>query len=179
MSDMLKGALFSMFASLGIAPERVLDLYAGTGSLGIEALSRGAKWAEFVEKQAPACQVIRSNLSHTRLTERAQVHQMDVGAFVSRSTAGHPFDLVLLDPPYADPDLVPTLQRVAMSPLVQSDGVIAIGHSPRVELPDELGEFARLRFRCHGDSCFSIYERPLPDVAEDEPPADSREDSTR
>lgn len=161
MNDKLKGALFSMFASLGIEPARVLDLYAGTGSLGIEALSRGAEWADFVEHQGAACGVIRANLAHTRLTKRARVHQMDVAGFVSRGSNEDPYDLVLLDPPYADSDLVPSLQRVADSPLVQSDGVIAIGHSPRVSLPDQLGSFERLRLRCHGDSCFSIYERPL------------------
>lgn len=161
MNDKLKGALFSMFASLGIEPARVLDLYAGTGSLGIEALSRGADWADFVDLQAAACEVIRANLDHTRLRARARVHRMDVSHFVSSAFNGGGYDLVLLDPPYADPDLLTILQRVADSPLVQCDGVIAIGHSPRVSLPEELGPFHRIRFRCHGDSCFSIFERPM------------------
>ena len=167
MNDKIKGALFSMLASLGIEPERVLDLYAGTGSLGIEALSRGAESADFVDHQTAACDVIRQNLAHTRLAKRARIHQVDVAKFLTRGVSGAPYDLVLLDPPYADPDLLPTLRRVAVSPLVQSDGVIAIGHSPRVALPDQLEEFHRLRLRCHGDSCFSIYERPSPATVND------------
>lgn len=178
MNDKLKGALFSMLASLGIAPERVLDLYAGTGSLGIEALSRDALWAEFVDKQAQACGVIRANLAHTKITERARVHQMDVRQFVSQA-AGPAFDLVLLDPPYADPELLATLAQVASSPLVQSDGVIAIGHWPRITLPDEVGPFARLRLRCHGDSCFSIYERPPRDGNGEASPASPGEETGR
>lgn len=161
MNDKLKGSLFSTFASLGIDPIRVLDLYAGTGSLGIEALSRGAEWADFVDQQAAACGVIRANLAHTRLTHRAHVHRMDVANFLASGSRDSAYDLVLMDPPYADPALVTTLQRVAASALVQSDGVIAIGHSPRVSLPDQFGQFERLRLRCHGDSCFSIYERPV------------------
>lgn len=160
MNDKLKGALFSSFASLGITPQRVLDLYAGTGSLGIEALSRGAAHAEFVDQQAAACSVIRANLAHTRYTEVSRVHQLSVPSFLSRPT-GEPFDLVILDPPYEDPEIVATLNRVAASPLVQSGGIIAIGHSPRVTLPDNLSHFVRLRHRCHGDSCFSIYEWPV------------------
>ncbi len=159
MNDKLKGALFSSFASLGIEPKRVLDLYAGTGSLGIEALSRGAQRAEFVDQQAAACAVIRANLAHTRYTDVSRVHQLSVPSFLLR-TSEEPFDLVILDPPYEDPAVLTVLHQVAASPLVQSDGIIAIGHSPRVTLPERLGEFVRLRHRCHGDSCFSIYERP-------------------
>lgn len=178
MNDKLKGALFSMLASLGIAPERVLDLYAGTGSLGIEALSRGATWAEFVDKQAQACDVIRANIAHTKVTGRTLVHQMDVRKFVSQAS-GPAFDLVLLDPPYADPDLLATLAQVAASPLVQSDGVIAIGHWPRITLPEQVGPLARLRLRCHGDSCFSIYERSPRDGNGEASPASPGEETGR
>jgi 16S rRNA (guanine966-N2)-methyltransferase len=162
MADKIKGALFSTLASLGAAPERVLDLYAGTGSLGIEALSRGAEWADFVEQSAAAAAVVRANLAHTKFTERARVHQQAVLAFVQQSERARPaapaYDLVLLDPPYADPAIVPTLTRVGDSSLVQSSTIVAIGHSPRVGLPEEAGRLRRLRARCHGDSCFSIYE---------------------
>lgn len=161
MADKIKGALFSSLASLGVVPERVLDLYAGTGSLGIEALSRGADRADFVEQNAAAAAVVRANLAHTKLGDRAAVHHLPVAAFLRQAEAGQrsdPYDLVILDPPYADPEIVPTLGRLAASPLVQSGTVVAIGHSPRVALPDALGRLRRLRERCHGDSCFSIYE---------------------
>ena len=160
MADKIKGALFSMLGSLGVEPERVLDLYAGTGSLGIEALSRGAARAEFVEQNAAAAAVIRANLAHTRYDGAARVHQTPVASFLRQQRAPDeaPYDLVIMDPPYADPEIVPTLERVGASPLVQSGTVVAVGHSPRVDLPARLGRLVRLRDRCHGDSCFSVYE---------------------
>jgi 16S rRNA (guanine966-N2)-methyltransferase len=156
MADKIKGALFSMLASMGAEIDRVLDLYAGTGSIGIEALSRGASHVDFVEQNAAACAVIRANLEHTRFTAQARIHPMPVTSFVSRGEP--PYDFVVLDPPYADPAIVDTLTKVAGSSLVQSGTIVAIGHSPRVSLPDLIGCMALHRRRCHGDSCFSVYE---------------------
>lgn len=168
MADKIKGALFNALASLGVEPDRILDLYAGTGSVGIEALSRGATSAEFVEHNRDAVAVIRGNLETTGFARRAQVHQQSVGAFIA-SRHG-PYDFVALDPPYADPEIITTLERLEASALVQSGAIIVIGHSPRVELPDRIGSLECLRHRCHGDSCFSIYEVIDPG---DDPPAGS------
>jgi 16S rRNA (guanine966-N2)-methyltransferase len=156
MTDKIRQALYNTLASLGVEPDRVLDLYAGTGSIGIEALSRGATWADFVDQSAAACAVIRANLQHTKYRDVSRVHQMPVATFLNRKEA--PYDLVILDPPYADPDIIPILLRVADAPLVQSGTIVVVGHSPRVTLPDQSGRLTRLRLRCHGDSCFSIYE---------------------
>jgi 16S rRNA (guanine966-N2)-methyltransferase len=160
MQDKIKEALFSMLWSLGVEPDRVVDLYAGTGGIGIEALSRGATWADFVDQHAAACKVVRENLALTGFTERSRVHQTAVSAFVDRSR--EPYDLVILDPPYADPEIEATLKQIGTSSLIQSGTIVAIGHSPRVKLPEEMGRLSRLRERCHGDSCFSIYEADLP-----------------
>jgi 16S rRNA (guanine966-N2)-methyltransferase len=92
-----------LFASLGdrVVGARVLDLYAGTGALGIEALSRGASWAAFVERSRRAARTIRDNLERTRLASRAAVRVVDVNRFVmSDNKSIGPFDLCLLDPPY-------------------------------------------------------------------------------
>jgi 16S rRNA (guanine966-N2)-methyltransferase len=162
MADRVREALFSMLASLGVDPVRVLDLYAGTGGIGIEALSRGADAADFVERNPAAAAVVRANLAHTRYTDVTRVYQEAVSAFLSRAERGAaetaPYDLIVMDPPYADPDLVATLERVGRSPLVESTTILAIGHSPRVTLPEQAGRLIRLRERCYGDSCFSIYE---------------------
>lgn len=156
MADKIKEAAFSMLASMRVRPDRVLDLYAGSGSVGIEALSRGASWVDFVEQAADACAVIRDNLQTTKFAEQAQVHQMPVGAYLLRATT--PYDFVIMDPPYADPDIVATLSALAGSRAVEDGTVILIGHSPRVELGEQIDALQRLRQRCHGDSCFSIYE---------------------
>jgi len=174
MAERVKGALFSMLASLGVAPHRVLGLYAGTGGIGIEALSRGAEWADFVEQNPAACAVVRANVAHTKFGDRARVHRLPVAAFLAR--AGTPYDLIVMDPPYADPEIVPILERLAASALVQSGTIVAVGHSPRVALPETAGRLATLRRRCHGDSCFAIYEAdldPETDMATDQTQPDA------
>jgi 16S rRNA (guanine966-N2)-methyltransferase len=93
-----------LFSSLGPAVDgaRVLDLYAGTGAMGIEALSRGAERAVLVERNRLALRTIRENLERTRLAGRADVRQADVARMLmGDDTFGGPFDLVLADPPYA------------------------------------------------------------------------------
>jgi 16S rRNA (guanine966-N2)-methyltransferase len=168
MQDKIKEALFSMLASLGVDAERVADIYAGTGSIGIEAISRGATRCDFVDQHAAACKVVRENLRRCRFEDRSSVTQSTAGAFIAR--AHEPYDLVILDPPYADPAIKETLTQLAASSLIQSGTIVAIGHSPRVVLPEDVGRLGRLRHRCHGDSCFSIYEADLPaaEPAEDE-----------
>ncbi len=121
VSDRAREGLFSSVA-LEIPDARVLDLYAGTGAMGIEALSRGAEHAVFVDRAYQASAAIHDNLDRTRLAERATVVTQDVSTFVAHApeTDG-PFDLVLLDPPY---DLVTSeLEGVlaALGPKVLSD----------------------------------------------------------
>jgi 16S rRNA (guanine966-N2)-methyltransferase len=156
MADKIREAAFSMLASLGVQPERVLDLYAGSGSVGVEALSRGASSADFVEQNGAACAVIRDNLRVTGFEDRATVHQTSVGSFLAR--VADPYDFVIMDPPYADPEIVDTLASLEASRAIENGTILLIGHSPRVELPEQVGLLRCLRHRCHGDSCFSIYE---------------------
>jgi 16S rRNA (guanine966-N2)-methyltransferase len=157
MADKIKGALFNALASLDVQPVRILDLYAGTGNIGIEALSRGGEWADFVDKGREQTRVIRGNLATTGFADRAAVHQTGVATFIA-SYRGEPYDFVILDPPYADPDILDTLEAVGNSGLVQSGTIVVIGHWPRIDMPDRIGRLECLRNRCHGDSCFSIYE---------------------
>jgi 16S rRNA (guanine966-N2)-methyltransferase len=160
MQDKIKEALFSMLESLGVEVDRVADIYAGTGSIGIEAISRGATWGDFVDQNASACKVVRENVKRCRFEDRSRVYQSGAAAFIARDHA--PYDLVILDPPYADPEIEAIMTQLAASSLIQSGTIVAIGHSPRVALPEDIGRLGRLRHRCHGDSCFSIYEADLP-----------------
>ncbi|MCX2727314.1 16S rRNA (guanine(966)-N(2))-methyltransferase RsmD [Thermomicrobium sp. 4228-Ro] len=157
MADKIREALFAMLDSLGIRPRRVLDLYAGSGAVGIEALSRGAEWVDFVERSAAACAVIRDNLASTGFAERAAVHCTTVQAFLRRPPRGEPYDFVIMDPPYADPTIHETMVAVAHSPHVGDGTILVIGHSPRVPMPERLNGLEQLRDRCHGDSCVAIY----------------------
>jgi 16S rRNA (guanine966-N2)-methyltransferase len=166
MTDRLKTSLFDTLVPYGIAGARVLDLYAGSGSLGIEMLSRGAEWCDFVEQSASVCRVIRENLEITQLADRARVHQMAVARFLSMRDAREgvssspQYDIITLDPPYADPDISNTLEALALAPLLPRDGLLVIGHANRVKLADEYGRgrIKRVRHRAMGDSAFSIYE---------------------
>ncbi len=163
MTDRLKTSLFDTLVPFGIAGARVLDLYAGSGSLGIEMLSRGAEWCDFVEQNAAVCRVIRENLESTRLAERGKVHQMPVDRFLqtmSRVSDLLPYDIIALDPPYADPEIKATLEAVAAWPGLAEDGLVVIGHAIQVELADSYGEgrIQRVKHRVMGGSAFSIYE---------------------
>lgn len=164
MADKIKGALFNMMLSLGIEPERILDLYAGTGNIGIEALSRGGTSADFVDQGREQCAVIRENLATTGFDKISRVHQKSVMSFIQSGSATGPYDTVILDPPYAAPDIIETLEGLAASRLVQSGTIVILGHWPRLDLPDTIGRMECLRHRCHGDSCFSIYEVADPDA---------------
>lgn len=168
MADKIREALFSMLASLGVAAERVLDLYAGTGSVGIEALSRGATWCDFVEQNGAAARVVRENLAAVGFADRGRVHQTTALAFVRGAVA--PYDLVIVDPPYADPDIISTLEEISYSPAVRDGTIVVLGHWPRLHLPERIGRLMKVRGRCHGDSCFAVF-----DVVggQEEPAADS------
>jgi 16S rRNA (guanine966-N2)-methyltransferase len=180
MTDRLKVSLFDTLMPYGIGGARVVDLYAGSGSLGIELLSRGADWCDFVEQNAGVCRIIEDNLRTTMLSERARVHKMPVRRFLamkgvasssedSRETsqrANGPldsaaeYDIIILDPPYADEEIESTLEIIADSSLLAEDGILVIGHATRVNLADDYGEgkLSRVRHREMGGSAFSIYE---------------------
>ncbi len=165
MTDKIREAVFNSLASLGVFPERMADLYAGTGAIGIEALSRGADHVDFVDMGRDQVAVIRDNLRTTGFADKAKVHQVSVAAYIER--AKDAVDFIVLDPPYADPEIIPVMHTLASSKLVQSGTIVVLGHSPRVQPPDQIGSLVALRHRCHGDTCFSIYENVVPDPDED------------
>lgn len=109
VADRAREGLFSSLA-LEVPDARVLDLFSGTGAMGIEALSRGAQNAVFVDRAYEASAAVHDNLDRTRLADRATVVTREVGAFLAGTAPGGPFDLVMVDPPY-DID-APELERV-------------------------------------------------------------------
>lgn len=159
-ADKIKGALFAMLDSLyGVEGARVLDLYAGTGALAIEALSRGASWADLVEQNRAACAVIRENLAHTKCIDRAAVHCLAVRTALSAPyfTQGRAYDIILLDPPYADPEIGHVMAVTAGSNLLTDDTVVVLEHARRFAVDEAYGRLHLLKTRCHGDTCLSIF----------------------
>ena len=154
-SDLVRGAIFSALESMGADLGRVLDLYAGSGALGIEALSRGAAWCDFVEKDARACAAIRENLSKTGFAEQASVHCVSVERAAARLDG--PYTLVLADPPYAQ-DAASALDALAEAGFVEAGRtVLALEHSSREEAPERLAGLRHTKTLRHGDSAVSIY----------------------
>ncbi len=158
MLDKVKESLFSVLEGYGRIRGRVLDLYAGTGSIGIEFLSRGAAEADFVEQSAHVCSIIRDNLAHTKLEQYGRVHTMPVERFLNGQRGVGHFDYIMMDPPYADPAIERTIGLVAQTRVGRPGALLVVGHSPRVILADSYPGLSRIKFRRLGDSCFSIYE---------------------
>ena len=136
-SEKVKESLFSAI-QFDVEGRRVLDLFAGSGQLGIEALSRGASGCVFVDKNTDAVKIIRQNLQNTGLAASAQVLGTDALTYLTRP--GDRFDLVFLDPPYAAELLVPALTKVA--PLVNDGGIIVCETEDGMELPQRVDRFA-------------------------------------
>jgi 16S rRNA (guanine966-N2)-methyltransferase len=155
-SDLVRGAIFDILVSLGADSTRVLDLYAGSGALGIEALSRGAHWCDFVEQDRAACAIIRENLALAGFQERGQVHCLPVEKALNRLRG--PYDLVLMDPPYGGEGAEAVVARVAGSPLVGSGSTLVVEHPWRRLPADHWGPFALVSRKRHGDTGVSIYQ---------------------
>jgi len=144
-----------MLESLDSDWSSVLDLYAGTGSLGIEALSRGAGWADFVEHDPKCCATIKENLENARLAAQAHVYYCDVIKAISFLKRA--YGIILMGPPYADSSVTGIIERLSMSCLVGSDTTIVVQHSLRLPLSSAYGDFHLVKDRHHGDTCISIY----------------------
>lgn len=158
MLEKVRGSLFSVLQGYVDFPDlRVLDLYAGSGSLGIEALSRGAAWCDFVEINGGACRIIAENLEHTRLRDRARIHQTKVQSALRGMHEGKKYDIIFLDPPYDDPAIGETLAAVAGSPVVHGATLVAVHYAVRVELAEQYAGLAQLDKRRLGDSMLSLY----------------------
>jgi 16S rRNA (guanine966-N2)-methyltransferase len=136
---------------------RVLDLYAGTGAFGIEALSRGAAWAEFVEIDERRCRDIGQALRALNFKERGRVHKGDVVRVASRLEGA--FDLVFADPPYGDNPFQILLAVLQSRGLVAEKAVIFLEHPARLELPVELPGVRQMDTRKYGDAAVSVYRR--------------------
>jgi 16S rRNA (guanine966-N2)-methyltransferase len=160
MGDRVKQTLFAILQpDLGGAS--VLDLFAGSGAAGIEALSRGAAQATLVEHDAGAAAVIAANLGRTHLAgERARIVRADVLAWLRdpAATAGAPYQVVVLDPPYAETALLAEA-LVLVGPLVAPGGRVVAKHFWRDTPPADVGLLASERERRFGETTLTFYRR--------------------
>lgn len=155
-TGLVKSALFSILESMAADWSSVLDLYAGTGALGIEALSRGADWADFVEREPRCCATIKLNLQKTGLGGKAKVYCASVESTLPM--LNKQYSIIFMDPPYASQAVGTVLGRLDTSAIVGGETVIAALHSSRLSLMASYGRLALAKQRRHGDTCISLYQ---------------------
>jgi 16S rRNA (guanine966-N2)-methyltransferase len=157
-SDRLRETLFNVLAAR-IAGATFLDLYAGSGAVGLEALSRGAASITFVERAQPALKTLRANLASLGIEREFRVHTGPVAAFL-RSGRGVAFDLVFLDPPYdhsAEYGSTLGLLGGASADVMAPGAIVIAEHRRKERLEDRYGTLARTRLLEQGDAALSLY----------------------
>ena len=155
-ADRVKEALFSII-NFEIPGARVLDLFGGTGQLGIEALSRGAESAVFLDAREDACKIIRENLRRTKLDGQGKVLRGDYLEYLRRCRER--FDIIILDPPYAEVFLENALKCIAEIDILQSGGIIVTERPLGKELSLEFDSFTRSKDYKYGNTLLTLYRK--------------------
>lgn len=153
-SDKVRESIFNLVRS-EFVDGAVLDLFAGTGALGIEALSRGAERAILVERRSAACEVIRRNLAHTKFESRARVLCKPVERALPE--LDEPFSLILADPPYAYPGIHDIMTMIGGARVIGDDSIVVLEHSPRFAVVECYARLEFLRQKVYGDTAVSIF----------------------
>lgn len=155
-TDRVKEGLFSAI-QFDIEGRRVLDLFAGTGQLGIEALSRGACFCDFVDSAPAALKVVQRNVKTCGFEDRAACHGKDFNAFLTGSR--EKYGLIFLDPPYASGNLERALERAATIDIVVENGIIVCESPADHHLPDLPAPYEKGREYRYGKIKFTLYRR--------------------
>lgn len=156
--DRTKESLFNIIGPR-VIEAKFLDLYAGTGAIGIEAISRGAHEVVFVEINPRAVKIINENLDLTGLSEKAQVICQDSEKAISQlSNRNMRFDIVFLDPPYLKDLIDKSLRSIDAHGLLSISGLIITESSKADHLPEEVGHLRRFRDEKYGDTILSFYQ---------------------
>jgi 16S rRNA (guanine(966)-N(2))-methyltransferase RsmD len=146
-----------MLEGLANGWDQVLDLFSGTGAMGIEALSRGAGWVDFVDRQRRCCDIIKQNLAKTKLAENAHVYCCEVEKAIS--FLDKEYDIVIMDPPYVNRAIGETINKLANSKLVGPETIVVVTHSPHLTLETQYPPLSLIKERRHGDSCIALFHK--------------------
>ena len=163
-SEYLREALFDILGS-SIRDANFLDLYAGSGAVGIEALSRGAAEVVFLEQDPTCLQVLRENVEMTGLRNRRVVAGDVLRALPRLIRQGGKFDIIFVDPPYGTDLAMRTLDVLARGDLLRPSGLVIVEHFTKEPLPERIGHLCRTREKLHGQTVLSFYGS----LAEDTP----------
>ncbi|MBA4494746.1 16S rRNA (guanine(966)-N(2))-methyltransferase RsmD [Paenactinomyces guangxiensis] len=140
----------------------VLDLFAGTGALGLEALSRGAERAIFIDRSKTSLDTIRSNVEAARMNDRAEIYRRDARSVLKvLKQRKLRFRIIFLDPPYQGNLLLPVLEQISKNDLLNEDGVVVAEYPTRRELPPSIGTLIATRQLSYGDTSIFLYQSGL------------------
>ena len=156
-TDLVRGAIFSILETTIDDWTEVLDLFSGSGALGIEALSRGAGWVDFVEQKPRCCGIIRENIAKTKLTAQAHIYCCSVTKALS--FLDKEYNIILMDPPYADSSIGNVVTQLATSKLVGVNSTVVVTHSPHFPLDSTYATLNLIKEYRHGDSCIAVYRK--------------------
>ena len=156
-TDLVRGAIFSILETIATDWTQMLDLFSGSGALGIEALSRGAEWVDFVEHQPRCCAIIRDNLEKTKLAGQAHIYCCSV--IKALSFLDKEYSIVLMDPPYSNASIGSIVTKLANSKLLTTTSIVVVTHSPHLPLESTYATLNLLKERRHGDSCIAVYQK--------------------
>ena len=156
-TDLVRGAIFSILENMADDWEQVLDLFSGSGAVGIEALSRGAGFVDFVEREPRHCAIIKENLAKTKLSEQALVCCCSVNKALS--FLDKEYNIILMDPPYSDTSIGDVIAQLATSKLVGPKTTLIVTHSPRLSLDSSYNVLHQVKEHRHGDSCIAVYRK--------------------
>ena len=156
-TDLVRGAIFSILETTASDWAEVLDLFAGSGALGIEALSRGAGWVDFVEREPRCCDIIRQNLEKTKLGAQAHIYCCSVAKALS--FLDKEYSIILMDPPYSNSSIGSLMAQLATSKLVGTNSIVVVTHSPRLSLNPAYAPLKLTKEYRHGDSCIAVYQK--------------------
>lgn len=158
-TDLVRQALFSMLEVMAKDWSQVLDLYAGSGALGIEALSRGAGWVDFVDREPRCCTVIKENLEKTGFADKARVYCCNV--MKALTFLNNKYGIIFIDAPYSDPLPGNVLRQLAASNIINMDSLVAVSHSHRLTPSDSYDSLRLIREQRYGDTRLSIYHKEV------------------
>jgi len=154
-TDLVRGAIFSILENIIDDWTQVLDLFSGSGALGIEALSRGAGWVDFIEREPRCCAIIKQNLEKTGVAVQAHVYCCSVAKALS--FLDKEYSIILMDPPYSDSSIGNLVAQLATSKLVGANSILVVTHSPHLSLDSTYAPLKLIKEHRHGDSCIAVY----------------------
>lgn len=156
-TDRVKESLFNIINGYIIDGE-ILDLFAGTGSLGIECLSRGASKCVFVDLNKSSIDIVKSNINKARVEANSEVMNMDFKSAIEKvKNNSYKFDVIFMDPPYYKDMFIDALKKIEQSNILKEDGIIVVEHDTKHEFPENVGKLCKNRNKKYGNTTLTFY----------------------